>query len=145
MREFIHDLKTMYKNQCSGQTLTAPQDHGTCPTAPGVSQVDNELDIPDGLHSPPRREHRALPRAHIQPSGEDLGSFLSPTSATTRSLPDLHDIGSSRRFPLPRDTVLSQIIKVVMPARYLHVLNTLLFQWGRLWIVADISACQSEQ
>ena len=94
--------------------------------------MDNELEIPDGSHSP-RGKPQALAQARIQPREErpgpcpeitlnpkkrasglapsshstprrDLRRFLSPTSATTRSLPDIHDIGSSQRFPLPLDS-----------------------------------------
>jgi len=93
---------------CSGQNLTTLQDRDTCPIVPGEFQVDNELEVLFGSHSTPRREPRALPRAHIQPRGYDLKSFLSPTSATTRSLLELHDIGSPQRFPLPLDTAQQQ-------------------------------------
>ena len=103
--------------------------------------------FPPTSHSILRREPQALPWAHIEPRREDLEPFLFPTSATTRSLPDLHDIGSSQRLPLPMYKLSSKvyrIVKVVTLPLYLHVLNTFLFQWRQLWIVADIWACQCD-
>ena len=60
---------------CSGQNPTTLQDHDTCPTISGVSQVDNELEILVASHSTPRRTSWALPRVHIQPRGEDLRPY----------------------------------------------------------------------
>ena len=60
------------------------------------------------VHVRSRGEPRALPRAHIQPRGERLGPFLFPTFAIIKSLPDFHDVGPPRRFPLSLDTSQQQ-------------------------------------
>jgi len=77
---------------CSGQNPTTLQDHDTCPTISGVSQVDNELEILVASHSTPRRTSWALPRVHIQPRGEDLRPYpditLNPEERDLRPYPD---------------------------------------------------------
>jgi len=44
------------------------------------------LGLSPSSHSTPRRELRVLPRAHIRPRGEDLGTFHFPTFTTIRPL-----------------------------------------------------------
>ena len=66
---------------CSGQNPTTLQDHDTCPAIPGVSQVDNELEI--------------LIAHHIQPRGERLGPCPEPTFNPEKMTSDLTSISHS--------------------------------------------------
>ena len=127
-----NEVLTMQFGWCSGQNLAILQDHdtypshlechkcttnsiyqlahsqprgetlGSCPDLTFNSEERASGFIPSS-HWTPKRGPRALSRAHIRSRGEDLKPFLSPTSATTRSLSDLRDIGSPQRFSLLLD------------------------------------------
>ena len=84
---------------CSGQNLTTLQDRDTCPATPGVSQVDDELEIPVGSYSTLRGERQALPWHHTQPWGDSLGPCPSPHS-TPRRGPRAFSFPDTRNFQI---------------------------------------------
>ena len=59
------------------------------PTAPGVSEMDNKLDIPIGIFDPEEGALKHCPELTFDLEKGSLGSFLFPMTATTRSLSDL--------------------------------------------------------
>ena len=116
----------------------------------------------------PRRRPRALPRAHTRLQGESFGPCPEPTSATARFLfdyiyprsfirifnssrtiplvggPNPHNKGLLRRLASTLDTTQQQDSPIhgVSYTTRISPRSKYLFQWGQLWIVADISACQ---
>ena len=117
---------------CSGQNLIAAQNHDMCSTVPGVSQADIELDIPVSLYSTSRRG--------------DLRTLLPPTSTTIRLHLGLRWL-SAEILTFTRHSSAARILRLrrgydvtISPCSKYSLISV-----GQFWILADTSACQSQQ